>query len=140
MFLQIILQKCLSYCKKLLVALHYILRFSHFCFLYFNSYCYHGSPTSRPLLFSSMKQQKIAWTILHIVHALLYFLFHSMHVIIYKKDIFDKVIDSLCVQNIHYDALCIVHERIYTRLIYHLLIWIYSYYIQTFSCSFSSNL
>ena len=59
--------------------------------------------------------------------------------IIYKKDIFDEVIDSLCTQNAHHHTLCIVHERIYTRLIYHLLLWIYSCCIQTFSCSFSSN-
>lgn len=50
------------------------------------------------------------------------FLFHSMHVIIYKKDIFDEVIDSLCTQYAHHHTLYIVHERIYTRLIYHLLV------------------
>jgi len=60
--------------------------------------------------------------------------------IIYKKDAFDKAIGSLCTQNAHHHTLCIVHERIYTHLIYHLLPWIYSCYIQTFSCSPSSNL
>gem|GEM_PF-3941020 len=42
-----------------------------------------------------------------------YFLFHSMHVIIYKKDIFDEAIDSLCTQNTHHHALCIIHYHIY---------------------------
>ena len=67
--------------QKILVALHYILRFSHFCFLDFNSYRTHGSPISRPLVLSLMQQQKIAWTILHIVHALLLFPFpqHARH-------------------------------------------------------------
>ena len=44
------------------------------------------------------------------------FLFHSMHVIIYKKDIFDKALASLCVQNTHRHALCIVHYHIYAFL------------------------
>ena len=39
-----------------------------------------------------------------------------MHVIIYKKDIFDEAIDSLCTQNIHYNALCMVHYHIYAFL------------------------
>ncbi len=67
--------------QKILVALHYILRFSHFCFLDFNSYRTHGSPTSRPLVLSLMQQQKITWMILHIIHALLPFPFpqHAHH-------------------------------------------------------------
>lgn len=44
------------------------------------------------------------------------FLFHSMHIIIYKKDIFDEAIDSLCTQNTHHHALCIVHYHIYAFL------------------------
>ena len=36
--------------------------------------------------------------------------------IIYKKDAFDKAIGSLCTQNTHHHALCIVHYHIYAFL------------------------
>lgn len=36
--------------------------------------------------------------------------------IIYKKDAFDKAINSLCTQNTHHHTLCIVHYHIYAFL------------------------
>ena len=109
--------------QKLLVALHYTLRFSRFLLFCISS---HTALVTHLLRahsnfhqYSGNKYHELILALFILSHCLLACVIHS---IIYKKDIFDKAINSLCVQNIHYDALCIVHERIYTRLIYHLLL------------------
>lgn len=115
-FLQIILQKCLSCCKNTRrSALHFaVVSFFTFCISSHTTLVAH-------LLRARSNYHQYSSDRLHerilSLFTLSYYLFACvMCGIIYKKDIFDKSINSLCTQNIHYDTLCIVHYHIYAFL------------------------
>ena len=96
--------------QKLLVALHCTLLLPHFLLFIFQ-FILHSSliyfvPTQ---IFINIAAINIMNEFLHYSCSLTAPLACVMCSIIYKKDIFDKAIDSLCTQNTHHRALYIVH-------------------------------